>query len=926
MSTPNDDAIVGTDDDDIVDALAGDDTVTSSRGSDTIRGGDGNDTYVVSAEITPLVFAVTDGGATQVSIIGDIDGDGLDDFVISDAFHTSNYYYANGLTVVVSSRDLLAADAADGTIDGNVDIENVVAQINASSDPHSFQIFGPNAYYAYAGEEVNALGDLDGDGAVEFAIVSSGDRFYYTTPSITIISTADLDFLDDQSSSNDGAIEFDDISSGPNSYIISGGFPLFASAPSIDISIEGGVDALGSGEDDFGVLITGSRVNESFLTIVASDDLAGLDASSGTDNEIAFQDLLDLNGSSNSYSFVNGDILNFSFLEDVDGDGKSELSFGDRANTFIISSQDLVHFDTSGGTTTADGFIDVQEIPGLVATSSNSIVVSDTSGPRVDGTNLNIGDLDGDGIDDFAISAYDDYYYVATMTIVASSDLAAFTEPSGIIDIANLDPVNTPNSFKFTTSTYTRALTFESLGDLDGDGDIEYFVGSSQDGSFIISASDLSAIDADGDGIIDLSENSPSRADIVAAPESFAFSSGAGNYFNTPTFDVLEGDGSEPPSILFGSSRSNSAFIFNNASNLEAADAADGVLDGRINLGASLTQAGPSVVVSVDNNGDGTVFKAGVGVDTVSSVESFVAGEAPSSIDAITLTEAIHTSDIGSDLDTANVVGTYTTASGTVIAFGGSGEPTLATLLAQRDAGTLEFGSVRITGGDETGTIGNISFENFETINFELACFGEDTLIQTENGDVKVQDLCIGEKVLTLDNGYQPIKWIKSKSLNNSQLEAKSSLRPIRIKQNALGKGFPSEDLIVSPQHRILLRSKIVNRMCGSYEVLIAAKKLLPLSGVSIAYDVSEVKYYHFLFDDHQIVYSNGALTESLFTGPQALEAVGQEAKDELLELFPELFHEDFIAEFARPVISKSNLTNKIISRHQSNRKSMFSY
>lgn len=76
--------------------------------------------------------------------------------------------------------------------------------------------------------------------------------------------------------------------------------------------------------------------------------------------------------------------------------------------------------------------------------------------------------------------------------------------------------------------------------------------------------------------------------------------------------------------------------------------------------------------------------------------------------------------------------------------------------------------------------------------------------------------------------------------------------------------------------------------MFGSSEVLVAAKQLLQIEGFEQT-DTSEVEYFHLLFDEHEIVRSNGAETESLYTGPQALRAVGEAARDEIPTLLPQL-------------------------------------
>lgn len=171
----------------------------------------------------------------------------------------------------------------------------------------------------------------------------------------------------------------------------------------------------------------------------------------------------------------------------------------------------------------------------------------------------------------------------------------------------------------------------------------------------------------------------------------------------------------------------------------------------------------------------------------------------------------------------------------------------------------------------------------------DFVCFAAGTLIRTPEGEVAVETLAPGALVLTADQGAQPVRWVGRAEIDLSQ---SPHLRPVRIARGALGDGLPRADLTVSPQHRVLVRSKIAQRMFGAAEVLVAAKQLLTLEGIALAEDLDRVTYVHFLFDRHQLVWSNGAPTESLFTGPQALDSVGPAARAEIMALFPELMAE----------------------------------
>jgi len=175
----------------------------------------------------------------------------------------------------------------------------------------------------------------------------------------------------------------------------------------------------------------------------------------------------------------------------------------------------------------------------------------------------------------------------------------------------------------------------------------------------------------------------------------------------------------------------------------------------------------------------------------------------------------------------------------------------------------------------------------FETTN--VPCFTAGTLIKTIDGQKPVDQLRQGDLVWTKDAGYQPIRWISRKTFSDDALRQNENLRPIRIAAGAMGFGMPNRDLIVSQQHRVLVNSKIAERMTSEAEVLVSAKHLLRIRGIDVLKRLNEVTYVHFMFDRHHVVEAEGILTESLYTGPEALKSLSPEALEEIFAIFPEL-------------------------------------
>ena len=169
------------------------------------------------------------------------------------------------------------------------------------------------------------------------------------------------------------------------------------------------------------------------------------------------------------------------------------------------------------------------------------------------------------------------------------------------------------------------------------------------------------------------------------------------------------------------------------------------------------------------------------------------------------------------------------------------------------------------------------------------ALFAIGTVIDVQGGKKLVEDLEVGDMVRTKDNGYQPIRWIASRALTAADFAIDPALRPIRIKTGALGEAKPAQDLLVSPQHCVLLDDWRCELLFGEDEVLVPAQSLLNDHSILIDHDSEEVTYYHFLFDTHQIVYSNGAETESFHPASIKIEELGSAKCAELFKIFPAL-------------------------------------
>ena len=184
--------------------------------------------------------------------------------------------------------------------------------------------------------------------------------------------------------------------------------------------------------------------------------------------------------------------------------------------------------------------------------------------------------------------------------------------------------------------------------------------------------------------------------------------------------------------------------------------------------------------------------------------------------------------------------------------------------------------------GNETGTL---TFRNIENV---IPCFTPGTLIATPKGEVPVEGLRAGDQIITRDNGIQTIRWMGARHLDWAALSANPHLKPILIRQGSLGNGLPERDMLVSPNHRMLVANDRTALYFAEHEVLVAAKHLTGAKGVQ-AIDSMGTSYLHFMFDRHEVVLANGAWTESFQPGDQTLKGMGNAQRNEIFELFPEL-------------------------------------
>ncbi|ABF64840.1 hypothetical protein TM1040_2108 [Ruegeria sp. TM1040] len=188
-----------------------------------------------------------------------------------------------------------------------------------------------------------------------------------------------------------------------------------------------------------------------------------------------------------------------------------------------------------------------------------------------------------------------------------------------------------------------------------------------------------------------------------------------------------------------------------------------------------------------------------------------------------------------------------------------------------------------------------------------VICFTPGTRIATPEGPKPVESLREGDRVQTRDNGAQVVQWIGARRMSGARLFVMPALRPVRIRAGALGIDRPERELLVSPEHRMLVRGAAARALFNESEVLVAARDLINGHTIDVDTTVREVTYVHLLLEQHQVIWANGVETESFHPAHAALSALDDKDRKRLLRRLPAIEHDPAsYGAFARRNLSAS--------------------
>lgn len=190
-------------------------------------------------------------------------------------------------------------------------------------------------------------------------------------------------------------------------------------------------------------------------------------------------------------------------------------------------------------------------------------------------------------------------------------------------------------------------------------------------------------------------------------------------------------------------------------------------------------------------------------------------------------------------------------------AVGGPANNLQSTDVGVFETGTVAGTSISLVKTPSGDTIWQVGPETAGALNPGfVACYRRGTLINTSKGDVAVEELAIGDQVVTGSGAWRPIKWIGRRHYSGRFIMGRADILPVCFKAGSLGEGLPKRDLWISPHHAMYFNTQ-------GEAVLIEAKDLINGFSVVQAEHVDEVEYFHIELDTHDVILAEGTLSET---------------------------------------------------------------
>jgi len=202
---------------------------------------------------------------------------------------------------------------------------------------------------------------------------------------------------------------------------------------------------------------------------------------------------------------------------------------------------------------------------------------------------------------------------------------------------------------------------------------------------------------------------------------------------------------------------------------------------------------------------------------------------------------------------------------------------------------------------------------------FAASGLAASSVIDTARGPVLARDIRVGDRVLTRDNGLQPLRWVGSSSVSYGepdapQAEQEAIRRPVRIRAGAFGSNPDAGNLVLAPGHRVLLRSPLNELLFAADETMAEAGDLTHLDGVDMV-PRAIGRWTHLLFDRHELIRANGLWVESFAPELWSLRVAFPAEWEAITEALPRLRYDSAEASYVEARITLDEREARLIDR-----------
>ncbi|MDA9019555.1 Hint domain-containing protein [Flavimaricola sp.] len=928
-----DDVLYGGSGNDALSGNAGNDALTGGAGSDALTGNRGDDLMFGGDDRDFFGFYQGDGNDT---IFGGEGGDDVDQLAVQNVSggvtitltgDEAGGLSGDGLTVTFEGIEDYRFGAGNDTFDATVKSTNINETFGAGDDT----VYGGSGNDALSG---NAGNDALTGGAGSDALTGgAGDDLMY--------GGDDRDFFglyngdgNDTIFGGEGGDDVDQLAvqnvAGGVTITLTGDEAGSLSGDGLTVTFKGIEDyRFGAGNDTFDATVKTTSINESFG---AGDDTvyggSGDDVVNGQDgnDELYGNDgddvLIGAGGDDTAYGGDGNDIVE-SYLNsgndtyfggENEGDEDVLILKGSGADGITV-----VFDDSESGTATGLGsnaeFAEFEKV--LTASGNDTIDASATT----TGVNVSLGEGDdtfvgGSGNDTVTGNLGDDTYFGGD-----GSDVFVLGEGIGNDSIHGGDGGDDEDLLDFAgvTKDLSVILTKDEGGTASTDGTNITFEGIEQfslgygDDVFDASASNAPITGGYGNAGNDSLVGGSGGDSLYGGADADSLSGGRGDDTlfggdDADVFTVQSGDGAD---TVYGGEGGVDLDMLDLTG---LTDGADVVMSGEeagtvSGAGSTVDFSGIEVfdLTAGDDSFDGSAMIEGASLAMKTGNDAFLGGAGDDSVfgglgdDTLSGGKGADTisGDVGNDTIVISEGDSVDGAAGDDIFIledlgeAGTGDITVRGGVSEETTGDVlklgfgaDWSTLTITDDDVlTGKSGTVLLDDGSLLTFSeietIICFTSGTRITTPMGLRPVEDLRPGDLVLTRDHGLQPVRWAGKRTV-----PGRGKLAPIRLRKGLIA--GQQADLIVSPQHRVLMQGHRAQMYFGESEVLVAAKHLL-IDDRVLREDCEAVTYVHILFDQHEVILAEGAPTESFHPGQLGLDGIDEAAREELFMIFPEL-------------------------------------